>query len=34
MIILITNDDGVFAPGIVPLVEWAKRIGEVTGVAP
>ena len=34
MRILITNDDGVFAPGIVPLVEWAKGLGEVTVVAP
>ena len=34
MRILITNDDGVFAPGIVPLVEWARTLGEVTVVAP
>ena len=34
MRILITNDDGLFAPGIVPLVEWAKKHGEVTVVAP
>lgn len=34
MRILITNDDGIFAPGIVPLVEWAKKHGEVTVVAP
>ena len=34
MKILITNDDGVFAPGIVPLVEYAKKMGEVTVVAP
>ena len=34
MKILITNDDGIFAPGIVPLVEWAKTLGEVTVVAP
>lgn len=34
MRILITNDDGLFAPGLVPLVEWAKRHGEVTVVAP
>lgn len=34
MKILITNDDGIFAPGIIPLVEWAKKIGEVTVVAP
>ncbi len=34
MRILITNDDGIFAPGIVPLVEWARGLGEVTVVAP
>jgi 5'-nucleotidase len=34
MRILITNDDGVFAPGIKLLAEWAKTIGEVTVVAP
>ena len=34
MKILITNDDGLFAPGIVPLVEFAKTLGEVTVVAP
>ena len=34
MRILIVNDDGVFAPGIKPLVEWAKTKGEVTVVAP
>lgn len=34
MRILITNDDGIFAPGIVPLVEWAKKLGDVTVVAP
>ena len=34
MKILITNDDGVFAPGIDALVKWAKRLGEVTVVAP
>ena len=34
MKILITNDDGVFAPGIRYLVEWAKTLGEVTVVAP
>lgn len=34
MRILITNDDGLFAPGIAPLVEWAKKKGEVTVVAP
>ena len=34
MRILITNDDGVFAPGIRLLAEWAKALGEVTVVAP
>ena len=34
MKILITNDDGIYAEGIKPLVEWAKKLGEVTVVAP
>lgn len=34
MKILITNDDGIFAEGIKPLVAWAKKHGEVTVVAP
>ena len=34
MKILIVNDDGVFAPGIKPLVAFAKTKGEVTVVAP
>ena len=34
MRILITNDDGVFAPGIKLLAEWARGLGEVTVVAP
>ena len=34
MRILITNDDGIFAPGIRMLAEWAKALGEVTVVAP
>lgn len=34
MRILITNDDGVFAPGIKLLAEWARKHGEVTVVAP
>ena len=34
MRILITNDDGVFAPGIKLLAEWARKLGEVTVVAP
>ena len=34
MRILITNDDGIEAQGIRLLTEWAKRLGEVTVVAP
>ena len=34
MRILITNDDGIGAPGIRMLAEWAKTIGDVTVVAP
>lgn len=34
MRILITNDDGIRAPGLVALVEAAKRLGEVKIVAP
>ena len=34
MRILITNDDGIGAPGIRLLAEWAKSLGEVTVVAP
>jgi 5'-nucleotidase len=32
--ILITNDDGVFAPGIRKLIEIARKIGKVIVVAP
>ena len=34
MRILITNDDGIEALGIKLLVEWAKKLGDVTVVAP
>lgn len=34
MRILITNDDGIEAEGIRILVEWAKKLGEVTVSAP
>lgn len=34
MRILITNDDGVNTLGIRVLAEWAKKLGEVTVVAP
>lgn len=33
-LILVTNDDGTFAPGIAALVEVAKRHGDVVVVAP
>ena len=33
-LILVTNDDGMFAPGIKALVEVMKQIGEVFVVAP
>ena len=34
MRILITNDDGIYAAQLVPLVKWAQKYGEVTVVAP
>ena len=34
MRILITNDDGIWAPGLLPLVQWAKKLGQVTVAAP
>ncbi len=34
MRILITNDDGINAVGIRLLAKWAKKLGEVTVVAP
>lgn len=34
MKILITNDDGVQYEGLLPLVKWAKTLGEVTVVVP
>ena len=34
MRILITNDDGIYAEGIRLLAEWARKLGEVTVVAP
>ncbi len=33
-LILVTNDDGMFAPGIKALVEVAQKLGEVVVVAP
>ena len=34
MRILITNDDGVYSPGIAALAQVASRFGEVRIVAP
>ena len=34
MRILITNDDGIYAPGVLPLVKWAQTKGEVVVIAP
>ena len=34
MKILITNDDGIYAEGVMPLIEWAKTKGEVVVAAP
>ena len=34
MKILITNDDGVYSPGLVALAEVASSLGEVRIVAP
>ena len=34
MRILITNDDGVHAAGLLPLIRWCKQLGEVTTIVP
>ncbi len=34
MRILITNDDGINGEGLLTLARWARRLGEVTVVAP
>ena len=34
MKILITNDDGINARGMIPFVKWAKQYGDVTVYAP
>ncbi len=34
MNILITNDDGINAPALPHLIRWARRLGEVTCIAP
>ena len=33
-LILVTNDDGITAPGIASLIEAVKSIGDVVVVAP
>lgn len=34
MKILITNDDGIHSPALLKLAEWARKLGDVTVVAP
>ena len=34
MKILITNDDGIYAEGVMPLIQWAKTKGDVVVAAP
>ena len=34
MRILVTNDDGIRAPGLEILANWARKLGEVTVIAP
>ena len=34
MTILITNDDGIYSPGIAALARIASRFGKVTVIAP
>ncbi len=34
MRILITNDDGMHASQLVPLIRWCRKLGEVTTVVP
>jgi 5'-nucleotidase len=34
MHILVTNDDGVFAPGLLALAQWLRQLGKVTIIAP
>ncbi|HSW84200.1 MAG TPA: 5'/3'-nucleotidase SurE, partial [Usitatibacter sp.] len=34
MRILLSNDDGYFAPGLAALAEGLKPLGEITVVAP
>ena len=34
MKILLTNDDGLRAAQLIPLIKWCKKIGDVTTVGP
>lgn len=34
MKILVTNDDGLYADGLIPLIRWARKMGEVTVFVP
>lgn len=34
MKILITNDDGLYASQLIPLIRWAQKLGQVTTVVP
>ena len=34
MKILVTNDDSVSAPQLLPLIRWCQKLGEVTVVVP
>lgn len=34
MKILITNDDGLNAPQLIPLIRWCQKLGEVTAIVP
>lgn len=34
MRILITNDDSISSPVLLPLIQWAQKLGEVTTVVP
>lgn len=34
MRILITNDDGVNAPQLIPLIRWCRKLGDVTAIVP
>ena len=34
MKILVTNDDGLYASQLIPLIRWCRKLGEVTAVVP